>query len=182
MMLAVDHKIDAKERTWFLTVMNSFGVRFRQRAVLRDHLMNRSTESLETVFARINSEDQKRLLNFLKVAMNVDGEVSPSEKEFFDRVMDLNNKLSISTDYTELGRSLLKHENETRLWKSLGELGVILSKRRHGLRRFHIAADDFDFGGWSLIYESIIAERPKASFIVLCIFLLSIVGIFWLCN
>jgi hypothetical protein len=128
-VIAADQKIDPKELNWFIWLMNTYGVDAHRRAILEQDLKHRS--SIEEIHAQITDfQDRERLINWARVAMNVDGDVDPREKDLFEKIKLLNERANraSSSEYFDLAKSILQQQKESRLWEELAEAGGMLNQ------------------------------------------------------
>lgn len=129
-IIAADEKIDPKELNYFIWLMNNFGIDAHHRAILQDDLKGRGR--IDEIHKDItNPRDRQALINWARIVMNVDGVVDPREKEMFDQLVKLNEEASrtTSSEYVELGKSILQLEKENQLWAELAEAGSMLNQR-----------------------------------------------------
>lgn len=132
MMLSMDRHFSTLERAWFSAVMNTFGCNSQQRRILKQDLTGSSVGSVEEIYRDITHEkDKAKLLNFLAVAMNVDKVASPKEKEFYQKIKDMDTRTyeNPKVDYSAFGKALLERDKDIRLWQELGNTGKILTTR-----------------------------------------------------
>lgn len=174
MMLVVDRKINLKERAWFLDVVSNFQTTFQQRSILRSHLLGKSEEDLESILGRIEPDDKGQLLNFLKVAMNVDDSVVPSEAAFYRQVKEIAESAPIAIDYSEYGRLLLERDKEMHFWNMMGEAGKLLNARRGQFESNYFSIDRY----WFQVIEIFFYER-KSIFVSSFLLLVAIMFFFW---
>jgi hypothetical protein len=132
LMLGVDGTVDPKEEKWFLWLLNTYGATSEQREILQREM--RGFCKVEEVHPLITgAQDRERLLNWARVAMDADGVIDPKEKELFEKIKELNQRVSNveSSEYFDLAKSILQLEKENQLWKELAEAGKIYSEKRY---------------------------------------------------
>lgn len=159
-MLATDNELHPKELAWFLAIAKNYGATFRERSQLEEYLDGRSTEGLDEVISNVVGEfDRRRLLNFVQMAMRQDGIVRNSEITLFYKIQKaLETKPQ--DDYLQLGRSLLKRDQEMRVWKELDRLGKVWSQK---LPVFGISGHFYYTDGvfWEALYDLLANNKYK---------------------
>lgn len=163
MMLATDNEIHPKEKAWFVAITKKYGATFAERNQLEDCLSGKSTENLEEILSDIVEEfDRGRLLNFVRMAMQEDGIVKSAEIKLFYKIKEALDE-SLQSDYRQLARSLIKHDEETRIWKALDRFGTAWSKN---LPVFAISGHIFYADGriWEPLFELLANHKAKFLF------------------
>lgn len=175
-IIAADGKIDPKELNWFIWLMNNYGLDVPRREILQQDLKG-SSDVFEIHKCITNPLDRQALLRWARVVMNVDGNVDPREKELFERLVRLNEEADRrdSSEYVDLGRSILQLRKENRLWAEMAEAGAMLNQRVPMWPwRQRIVA-------W-LLFHRIVASGNRFAIGLLILGALAMVFILWLAS
>lgn len=134
-MLTRDGKIHPRELKWFTWMIDRQNLSPSQRQNLMEDLQR--PPPLEQVFAQISIDDRQRLIDWLRIAMNIDGDLSKSESHFFHKVLELAESVQQphpSADQV-LAAALLEHQSNVQFWQDLGRVGKVLTTRVRWWRR-----------------------------------------------
>lgn len=127
-MLWRDGRIDEREAKWFRFLVSRFEVSSDQKQQLWQDL--EKCPDLGTVFSQIDNEfDRGRLLDWLRIAINLDGKCSENESRMFHEIQKLKaSDQSLANDIVNTQIAMEAASKHAKFWKTLGRFGKRLGK------------------------------------------------------